>query len=71
MFYISTPTLRNDDGKAQITVKQLIKRVLQLNIGTINRNNINVRHLAGKGLYLNQSVSNLLRKKFVNAIEKF
>ena len=71
MFYISTPTLRIDDGKAQITVKQLIKRVLQLNIDTINRNNINVRHLAGKSLYLNQSGSNLLCKNFVHAIEKF
>ena len=71
MFYISTPTLRIDDGKAQITVKQLIKRVLQLNIVTINRNNINFRHLGGKGLYLNQSGSNLLSENFVNAIEKF
>ena len=69
--FISTPTLRTDDGKAQITVRQLTKHLLQLKIDTINNNNINVRHLGGKGLHLNQSGSNLLSKNFVNAIQKF
>ena len=68
--FISTPTLRTDDGKAQITVRQLTKHLLQLKIDTINNNNINVRHLGGKGLHLNQSGSNLLSKNFVNAIQK-
>ena len=48
--FISTPTLRTDDGKTQITVRQLTKHLLQLKI-EIN-NNINVRHLGGKGLHL-------------------
>ena len=69
--FISTPTLRTDDGKAQITVRQLTKHLLQLEIDTINNNNINVRHLGDKGLHLNQSGSNLLSKNFVNAIQKF
>ena len=69
--FISTPTLRTDDGKAQITVRQLTKHLLQLKIDTISNNNINVRHLGGKGLHLNQSDSNLLSKNFVNAIQKF
>ena len=69
--FISTPTLRTDDGKAQITVRQLTKHLLQLKIDTINNNNINVRHLGGKGLHLNQSGSNLLSKNFVNAIQIF
>ena len=69
--FISTPTLRTDDGKAQITVRQLTKHLLQLKIDTINNNNINVSHLGGKGLHLNQSDSNLLSKNFVNAIQKF
>ena len=69
--FISTPTLRTDDSKAQITVRQLTKHLLQLKIDTINNNNINVRHLGGKGLHLNQSGSNLLSKNFLNAIEKF
>ena len=60
--FISTPTLCTDDGKAQITVRQLTKHLLQLKIDTINNNNINVRHLGGKVLHLNQSDSNLLSK---------
>ena len=28
--FISTPTLRTDDGKAQVTVRQLTKHLLQL-----------------------------------------
>ena len=69
--FISTPTLSTDDGKAQIRVRQLTKHLLQLKIDTINNSNINVRHPGGKGLHLNQSGSNLLRKNFLNAIEKF
>ena len=69
--FISTPTLSTDDGKAQIRVRQLTKHLLQLKIDTINNNNINVRHLGGKGLHLNQSGSNLLSKNFVNAIQIF
>ena len=70
--FISTPTLRtDDDDKAQITVRQLTKHLLQPKIDTINNNNINFRHLGGKGLHLNQLGSNPLSKNFVNAIQKF
>ena len=69
--FISTPTLRTDDGKAQITVRQLTKHFLQLKIDTMNNNNMNVRHLGGKGLHLNQSGSNLLSKNFVNEFKNF
>ena len=69
--FISTPTLRTDDGKAQITVSQLTKHLLPLKIETVNNNNINIRHLGSKGLHLNQLGSKLLSKNFLNAIEKF
>ena len=52
--FISTPMLRTDDGTAQIAVSQLTKHLLQLNIDTVNNNNINIRHLGSKGLHLNQ-----------------
>ena len=68
---ISTQMLRTDDGKVQITVRQLTKHLLQLKIDTISNSNINIRQLGGKGLHLNQSGSNLLSKNFVNTIEKF
>ena len=69
--FVSTPTLRTDDGKAQITVSQLTKHLLQLKIDTVNNKNINIRHLGSKGLHLNQSGSKLLSKNFLNAIENF
>ena len=69
--FISTPALRTDDGEAQITVSQLTKHLLQLKIDTVNNNYINIRHLGGKDLRLNQSGSKLLSKNFLNAIEKF
>ena len=69
--FISTPTVRTDDGKAQITVSQLTKHLLQLKIDTINTSNVDVRHLGAKGLHLNQSGSKHLSKNFLNAIEKF
>ena len=68
--FISTPTLRNDDGKAQVTVSQLQKHLLQLKIDTLNNKNINIRQLGGKALHLNQSGSKLLSKNFPNTIEK-
>ena len=54
-----TPTLGIDDGKSQIRVIQLSSDLLQLKIDTVNNNNINVRHLGGKGLHLNQSGSTI------------
>ena len=66
--FISTPTLCTDDGKAQITVSQLTKHLLQLKIDKISNSIINVRHLEGIGFYLNQSGSKLLSYNFQNAI---
>ena len=51
-------------------VCQLTKHLLQLKIDTINNNNINIRHIGGKGLHLNQSGSKPLSKNFLNTIEK-
>ena len=67
----STPTLHIDDDKEQTTVSQLTKHLLQLQIDTVNDNNINVRHLGGKGLYLNQSRLKRLSKNFLNTIARF
>ena len=67
----STPTLRIDDGKPQITVSQLTKHLLQLKTDKVNNDNINARHLGSKGLLLNQSGSKLSSKSFLNTVEKF
>ena len=53
--FISNRTLCTDDGKAQITVTQLTEYLLQVKIDTLNNNNLNIRHLGGKDIHLNQS----------------
>ena len=52
-------------------MSQLTKHLLHLKIDTVNSNNINIRHVGGKGLHLNQSGSRRLGKSFLNTIEKF
>ena len=46
--FISTLTLRIDDGKAQLTVSQLTKHLFLPKIDTVSNNNINVRQLVVK-----------------------
>ena len=69
--FISTPTLRTDDGKAQIMVIQLTKHLLQLKIEEIKKNNINATPLGSKDLHLNQSGSKHLSVNFLNAFKNF
>ena len=69
--FISTPTLRTDDGKAQIMVIQLTKHLLQLKIEEIKKNNINATHLGSKDLHLNRSGSRHLSVNFLNAFKNF
>ena len=62
---LSTPTLRTDNGKATLTVSQLVNHLLNLNIDVIDNRNIKSRHLSGKGLHLNDSGSKLLASSFL------
>ena len=61
---ISTPTLCTDDGKAALTVSQLTKHLLQLDICIIDNRNISARNLGNKGLHLIQQAKVVLRKIF-------
>ena len=49
---ISTPIMRLDNAKANLTIQHLNNHLKQLNIVTINNNNIKGFHLAKKGLHL-------------------
>ena len=55
--YILTPRLRSDNGKATLTVNQLTKHLLQLNINIVDIRNITSKHLSRKGSHLNKSGS--------------
>ena len=68
---ISTPTLRTDDGKAALTVSQLINHLLQLDIDIIDNRNINARNLGNKGLHLNPTGTSRLVKNLLSSIKGF
>ena len=63
--WLSTPTLRTDNGKATLTVSQLVNHLLNLNIDVIDNTNIKSRHLSRKDLHLNDSGSKLLTRNFL------
>ena len=68
---ISTRTLRNDDGKAALTVSQLTNYLLQLDIDIIYNRNINARNLGNKGLHLNPTGTSRLAKNLLSSIKSF
>ena len=65
---VSTPTLRSDNGKAVLTIRQLTNHLINLKINI--RDNITGKHLSKRGLHLNQSGSNLLTKN-ISKLQKF
>ena len=68
---LSTPTLRTDNGKATLSVSQLVNYLLNLNIDAIGNRNIKNRHLSRKGLHLNDSGSKLLARNFLEKMKLF
>ena len=69
--WLSTPTLRTDNGKATLTVSQLVNHLLNLNIDVIDNRNIKSRDLSRIGLRLNDSGSKLLARNFLKKIKLF
>ena len=66
--WLSTPTLRTDNGKATLTVSQLVNHLLNLNIDVIDNRNIKSRHLS---LHLNDSGSKLFARDNLGKIKLF
>ena len=69
--WLSTPSLRTDNGEATLTVSQLVNHLLNLNIAVICNRNIKNRHLSRKGLHLNDTGSKLLARNFLEKIKLF
>ena len=68
---ISTPTLRSDNGKAALTVRQLTNHLVNLKIDALDNRNITGKHLSRRGLHLNQSGFSLLTKYIISMLRKF
>ena len=68
---ISTPTMRSDNGKAALTVRQLTNHLINLKIDVLDNRNITGKHLSRRGLNLNHSGSNILTKDMISKLLKF
>ena len=68
---ISILTLRSDNGKAALTVRQLSNHLVNSKIDVLDNRNIAGKHLSRKGLHLNQSGSSLLTKNIISKLRKF
>ena len=68
---ISTPTLRSENGKAALTVRQLTNHLINLKIDILDNSSITGKHLSQRGLHLNQSGSSLLTKHIISKLRKF
>ena len=68
---ISAPTLRSDNGKAALTVRQLTNHLVNLKIDVLDNRNISGKQLSRRGLHLNQLGSSLLTKNIISKLRKF
>ena len=68
---VSTPTVRSDNGKAALTIRQLTNHLINLKIDILDNRNITGKHLSKRGLHLNQSGFNLLTKSIISKLRKF
>ena len=67
----STPTIRSDNGKAALTVRNLCGHLLDLNMDILDNRNISSKHLGRKGLHLNKASSARLAKNIIHKLRKF
>ena len=66
----STPTVISDDGKAGLTVSQVINHLRQLKTDIVDNTHITSRHIGMKELHLNFSRTTQFAKNFANVIKK-
>ena len=67
----STPTIRSDNGKAVLTVRNLCDQLLDLNMDILDNRNITSNRLGRKGLHLNKVGSTRLAKNNIYKLRKF
>ena len=67
----STPTIRSDKAKANLTLRQLANHLLQIKIDVVDNRNITDRCNGRKGFHLNISGTIQLAKNSLNFIKKF
>ena len=67
---ISAPIVRTDNGKAALTIRNIIKHLQQLDIEIINNENINHKDLGRKGLHLSKYGKSKFAKNLKSKLNK-
>lgn len=65
---VSTPIMRSDDGKANLTIKKINDHLKQLKIDIMDNDNINAGDLGRKGLHLSKKGKAKLTKNVLNKL---
>ena len=68
---LSTPTIRSDNGKVALTVRNLCGHLLDLDMDMLNNRNITSKHLGRKRLHLKKAGSTRLAKNIIHKLRKF
>ena len=68
---LSTPTIRSDNGKRALTVRNLCGHLLNLNMDILDNRNITNKYLGHKALHLNKAGSTRLAKNIIHKLRKF
>ena len=64
----STPTIRSDNGKAALMVRNLCNHLLDLNMNMLDNRNITSKHFGYKDLHLNKAGSTCLAKNIIHKV---
>ena len=67
----STPTIRSDNGKAALTVRNLCDHLLDFKMNMRDNRNITSKHSGRKSLHLNKASSTRLAKNIIHKLRKF
>ena len=68
---LSKPIIRHDNGKANLTIRNVNKHLSALQSECIENDNISSQHLGRKGLHLNPKGKGRLALNFMKQIRKF
>ena len=68
---ISAPTLKSDNGKVALTVRQLTNHLIYLKTDILDNKNITIKHLNWRRLHLNQFGSSLHTKNIISKLRIF
>ena len=68
---LSKPIIRHDNGKANLTIRNVNKHLSALQLECIENDNISSQHLGRKGLHLNPKGKGRLALNFMKQVRKF